>query len=92
MTSSPLALTLSFKTLYFFHIFTWILTRIPQNSLIQPLEALSFICLLVRQRTILDKIIGRIPYTSIHVELPKEEKESSPEQEEKVLIAKSQPL
>ena len=31
-------------------------------------------------------------YTSIHDELPEEEKESSPKQEEEVLIAKSQPL
>ena len=45
-----------------------------------------------KARTILDKIIGRIPYTSIHDELPEEEKESSPDQEEEVLIAKSQPL
>ena len=43
-------------------------------------------------RTILDKIIGNTPCTSIHDELPEEEKDSSPEQEEKVLIAKSQPL
>ena len=42
-------------------------------------------------RSMLDRIIGKTPYT-IHDELPKEEKESSPEQEEKVLIAKSQPL
>jgi hypothetical protein len=45
-----------------------------------------------KARTILDKIIGKIPYTSIHDELPKEEKISSPDQEEKVLIAKSQPF
>ena len=45
-----------------------------------------------KARTILDKIIGRIPYTSIHDELPEEEKKSSPKQEEEVLIAKSQPL
>ena len=45
-----------------------------------------------KSRTILDKIIGHIPYTSIHDELPEEEKESSPKQEEEVLIAKSQPL
>ena len=45
-----------------------------------------------KSRTILDKIIGYIPYTSIHDELLEEEKESSPEQEEKVLIAKPQPL
>jgi hypothetical protein len=42
-------------------------------------------------RTILDKIIGCIPYTGSHDELPKEE-ESTPEQEEEALIAKSQPL
>ena len=30
-----------------------------------------------KARNILDKIIGHIPYTSIHDELPKEEKESS---------------
>ena len=40
----------------------------------------------------LDKISGKTPYTSIHNELPEKEKESSPEQEEKVLIVKSQPL
>ena len=45
-----------------------------------------------KARTILDKIIGRIPYTSIHDELLKEEKESSTKQEEEVFIAKSQPL
>ena len=43
-----------------------------------------------KSRTILDKIIGHIPYTSIHDELPEEEKESSLHQE--VLIAKSQPF
>jgi len=45
-----------------------------------------------KPRTILDKIIGRIPYTSIHNELLEEEKESSPDQEEKVFVAKSQPF
>ena len=43
-------------------------------------------------RSILDKISGKTPCTSIHNELPKEEKESAPDQEEEVLIAKSQPL
>ena len=43
-------------------------------------------------RSILDRISGKTPYTSIHNELPKKEKKSSPEQEEEVLIAKSQPL
>ena len=45
-----------------------------------------------KPRTILDKIIGRIPYTSIHDELPEKEKKSSPNQVEEVLIAKLQPL
>jgi hypothetical protein len=45
-----------------------------------------------KARTILDKIIGCILYTSIHDKLPEEEKESCPDQEDKVLIAKSQPL
>ena len=40
----------------------------------------------------LDRISGKTPYTSIYDELPKEEKELSPNQEEEVLIAKSQPL
>jgi hypothetical protein len=40
----------------------------------------------------LKRISEKIPCTSIHYELPKEEKESSPKQEEEVLIAKSQPL
>ena len=43
-------------------------------------------------RSMLDRISGKTPYTSIHDELPEEEKESSPEQEEEVLIAKSKPL
>ena len=40
----------------------------------------------------LDRISGKIPCTSINNELPEEEKESSLDQEEEVLIAKSQPL
>ena len=40
----------------------------------------------------LDRISGKTPCTSIHNKLLEEEKESSPEQEEEVLIAKSQPL
>ena len=40
----------------------------------------------------LDGISGKTLYTSIHNELPEEEKESSPKQEEEVLIVKSQPL
>jgi hypothetical protein len=39
----------------------------------------------------LDRISGKTPYTSIHNELPEEEKKSSPEKEE-VLIAKLEPL
>ena len=39
-----------------------------------------------------DRISGKTPCTSIHNELPKVEKESSPDQVEEVLIAKSQPL
>ena len=33
-----------------------------------------------KARTILDKTIGHIPYTSIHDKLPEKEKESSPDQ------------
>jgi hypothetical protein len=43
-------------------------------------------------RVMLDKISGNTPYTSIHNKLLKEEKESSPEQEEEFFIDKSQPL
>ena len=43
-------------------------------------------------RSMLDRISGKTSYTSIHNELPEEENESSPEQEEEVLIAKSQSL
>ena len=43
-------------------------------------------------RSMLDRISGKTPCTSIHYELLEEEKESSPKQEEEVLIAKSQPL
>jgi hypothetical protein len=53
----------------------------------------AFLCLSVSEaRTILDKIRGITPCTSIQDELPKKEKESSHKQEEEVLIAKSQPL
>ena len=43
-------------------------------------------------RSMLDRISGRMPYTSIPNKLPEEEKESSLKQEEEVLIDKSQPL
>ena len=43
-------------------------------------------------RSMLDKICGKTHCTSNHNKLLEEEKESSPEQEEEVLIAKSQPL
>ena len=53
----------------------------------------AFLCLSVSEaRTILDRIIGKTLYTSIHDELPKDKKESSPEQEDEVLVVKSQPL
>ena len=53
----------------------------------------AFLCLSVSEaRTILDRIIRKTRYTSNHDQLPKDEKESSPDQEEEVLIAKSQPL
>jgi hypothetical protein len=42
-------------------------------------------------RSMPDGISGKTPCTSIHNELPEEEEESPPDQEE-VLIAKSQPL
>ena len=40
----------------------------------------------------LDRISRKIPCTSFNNELPEEEKESSPDQEEEVLIAESEPL
>ena len=43
-------------------------------------------------RSMLDRISEKTPCTSIHNELLEEEKESSPEQEDEVLIAKSQSL
>ena len=43
-------------------------------------------------RSMLDRISGKTSCTSIHNELPEEEKESSSEQEKEVFIAKSQPL
>jgi len=43
-------------------------------------------------RSMLEKIIEAAPCTSIYSELLEEEKESSPELEEEVSIAKSQPL
>jgi hypothetical protein len=45
-----------------------------------------------KARSMLNKISEKTLCTNIHYELHEEENESSPEQEEKVLIAKSQPL
>jgi hypothetical protein len=53
----------------------------------------AFLHLSTREaRSMLNKISKKTPCTSILYELLEEEKESSPEQEEEVLIAKSQPL
>jgi hypothetical protein len=53
----------------------------------------AFLYLYIREaRAMLDRISGKTPCTSIHNELPEKEKKSSPDQEEKVLIAKSQSL
>ena len=43
-------------------------------------------------RSMLNRISGITPCSSIHNELLEKENESPPEQEEEVLIAKSQPL
>ena len=43
-------------------------------------------------RAMLDRISEKTPCTRIHYELLEKEKKSSPDQEEEVLIAKSQPL
>jgi hypothetical protein len=43
-------------------------------------------------RVIHDRISGKTPCTSIHNELPEKEKKSSPDQEEQLLIVKSQPI
>ena len=43
-------------------------------------------------RSMLNRISGITPYISIHYELLEKENDSPPEQEEEVLIAKSQPL
>ena len=43
-------------------------------------------------RAMLDRISGRTPCTSIPNKLPEGDKESSPEEEEEVLIAKPQPF
>jgi hypothetical protein len=43
-------------------------------------------------RAMLDRISEKTPCTSIPNELPEKKKKSSPKQEEKVLIVKSQPL
>ena len=87
---SPLAQTLLFQTRCSFNIFMG-LSKDSTQSLDQASRG-AFLCLSVSEaRTILDRIIGKTLYTSIHDELPKDEKES-PEQIEEVLIAKSQPL
>ena len=62
----------------------------------EPLDAASrgaFLHLSASEaRSMLDKISEKTPCTSNHNKLLEEEKESSPKQEEEVLIAKSQPL
>ena len=62
----------------------------------EPLDAASrgaFLHLPANEaRSMLDRISGKTPCTSIHNELLEEEKESSPEQEEGVLIVESESL
>ena len=68
------------------------LSKDPMETLDQASRG-AFLYLFVSEaRTILDRNIGKTPCTSIHDELPEEEKESSPKQENEVLIAKPQPL
>ena len=45
-----------------------------------------------KARAMLDKISGKTPCASIYNELPEKGKKLSPDQEEEILIAKSQPL
>ena len=53
----------------------------------------AFLHLSAREaRSMLDRISGKTPCTSIHNKHLEEEKKSSPDQQEEVLIAKSQPL
>jgi hypothetical protein len=89
MTSSPLAQTLLFQTRFFFNIFIWVLARMMHKDLNAAARG-SFLSLSINEaRLVLDKILGHTTCTSIHDELLEEEKESSPELEEKVLTAKS---
>jgi hypothetical protein len=56
----------------------------------QPLDKLSFIYLLVKQGLCLIELVEGLP--KLVFLIPEKEKKSSPNQEEKILIAKSQPL
>ena len=57
----------------------------------QPLEELSFICLPVKQGLCLIELVERLPALTFIMNSPRKKK-SSPNQEEEVMIVKSQPL
>jgi hypothetical protein len=70
MTSSPLALTLSFKTLYFFNIFYMGHSKDFAQSLDQASRGAFLHLSTSEARSMLDRISGKTLCTSIHDELP----------------------
>jgi hypothetical protein len=87
----PLAQTLLFSDPMLLQHFYMGLSEDSAQTLDQASRG-SFLHLTVSEaRSMLGRISGKTPCTSIHNEPPEEEKESSPKQKE-VLIAKSQPI
>jgi hypothetical protein len=92
INSSSLAQTLPFKTLYFINIFYMGLSKDSRESL-NAASRRAFLHLSTSEaRAMLDRISGKTPCISIPNELSEKNKKSSPEQEDEVLVAKSQSL
>ena len=87
ITTSPDLAILDPMLLQYFYMG---LSKDSTQSLDQASRGASLCLSISEARTILDRICGKTPCTSIHDELLEEK--SSPDQEEEVLIAKSQPL
>ena len=74
------------------HMMTWHVLGFKTPEVLQASRGAFLHLFASEARAMLDRISGKTPCTTIHNELPKEEKKSSPDQEEEVLLAKSQPL
>jgi hypothetical protein len=79
MLSLILALTLLFKTTFFFNTFIWVLIGKPRNILIRLQKAHSSMFLLIQGRSILTKILENTPEEVEKKPLEEESHKAEPE-------------